>query len=125
MRMPEVKRQIEAAILAERERCAKIAQGSPAYFCDGFCREQAAEEIRAQPRPSITILRPETAIQYPEKVTEHTIVAGQALIGEEIVDRFRMGPPQGNFGVFKVIDGVAGNYIGESMDEVRDKLKCP
>lgn len=99
MRMPEVKRQIEAAILAERRRCQEMVVGctmtetapiGPLYGAGwngavGFISQRLLD----QPRPSITILRPETAIQYPEKVTEHTIVAGQALIDDRIVDRKR------------------------------------
>jgi hypothetical protein len=92
VKLSEVKQFIAAAVLEERERCAKIAdkyvRGPWDHLAD------IGKEIRSAEPPVITIIRPETAYAHPERVNSHTIVAGQALItdkrGEEkIVDRKR------------------------------------
>lgn len=82
------------AILTERERCAGIADASMARYSMNNLWANVAFEIAAEIRsanpPHIQVVRPETAVADPSKVTQHTIVAGQGLVGDEIVDRFRM-----------------------------------
>lgn len=90
MKLAEVKQLIWRAVMDERERCAKFCDRQ-ACGGDEAVAEYLAGQIRSQPPVEITILRPETAVQHPEKVKAGTIVAGQALIGEEIVDRKRIG----------------------------------
>ena len=95
MRIPEVKALLERAILDERERCARTVERGGFVVGGAYQTFQedvlniVATAIRSQPPPSIRVIRPETAAQNPDLVTPHTIVAGQALIGDEIVDRKR------------------------------------
>lgn len=92
--MKEVRALLVDAILAERERCARIADRHERYWGPesdrGDTTERIASEIRSANPPQITVVRPETAVADPSKVTPHTIIAGQGLVVDEIVDRFRM-----------------------------------
>ena len=99
MRIKEVRELITGAVLAERERCALLAEkySDNAVRCPrkgrytgGFTFWQLSREIRSANPPSIKVIRPETAKLHPEQVTPETIVAGQGLVGDEIVDRKRM-----------------------------------
>lgn len=81
MRIGEVKKLITDAVLAERERCAKVAltygtNMNATYFCIG--REISDMILAARP-PSIRVIRPETALKNPEALKPGTIVAGQTL----------------------------------------------
>lgn len=91
--MKEVRAMLTDAIMAERERCAKICEDADANLFSGLGHRFAAE-IRSANPPHIQVVRPETAVADPSKVTQHTIVAGQGLVGDEIVDRFRMSKDQ-------------------------------
>lgn len=100
MRIKEVRELITSAVLAERERCAGIGENIPSLDDPGERTDYGvgwkaagrwlAIEIRSANPPSIKVIRPETAKLHPEKVTSETIVAGQGLVGDEIVDRKRM-----------------------------------
>lgn len=97
------------AILTERERCAKIC-GDMAAEClrhqergnslnAVLALTSAAGIIKSANPPHIQVVRPETAVAAPSKVTQHTIVAGQGLVDDEIVDRFRMQAKNGSMEV--------------------------
>ncbi len=85
MRIKKVRELITDAILAERERCAKIADreaddphaSNPA----AACAEAIAAEIRSANPPVIRVIRPETAEKQPELVTHETIIAGTSYAG--------------------------------------------
>lgn len=100
MKIKEITPILERALMAERERCAKIAESvalnSPSTwnhdagdYREGGCLEIAAA-IRALPPPSIKVIRPETAVLHPEKVTSETLIAGQALVDDKIYDARKM-----------------------------------
>jgi hypothetical protein len=58
---------LEAAILQEREACAKIADDHCRTICEGGCGGNCIHErIRSRPHPSIKVVRPETAAKNPE-----------------------------------------------------------
>lgn len=93
MRIKEVTALIAQKVMEERERCAKIcdAVADDPHGSNPECAaaEFLASEIRSAPAPVFTVVRPETVAADPSKMTEHTIMAGQALVGDEIVDRYR------------------------------------
>ena len=79
MRIKEFRVLVTNAILAERDRCASIA--------DKHKARTVADEIRAARPPQIRVVRPETVAKDPSVLTPETLVAGEALIGDEIVRR--------------------------------------
>jgi hypothetical protein len=79
VRIKEFRQRITDAILAERDRCARIA--------DKHGSRIVADEIRAARPPQIRVVRPETVAKDPSILTPETLVAGEALIGDEIVRR--------------------------------------
>ena len=107
-----IQEQIEIAYRTAYENAARVAEdvrenqterdsdeapeGSDLYYdlldlgrtVDHHC-DRIAERIRALPIPTVTVIRPETAALHPEKVTKHTIIAGQGLhpVTDEIIDR--------------------------------------
>ena len=81
MRIKQVRELITDAVLAERERCARIAE-SAAVMTDIEGAYKAsmsiAREIRSANPPTIKVIRPETAIKL-DALPPGTIVAGQGL----------------------------------------------
>jgi hypothetical protein len=77
----------------ERERCARIAEkyerDAEEFETRRYCNA-VAREIRAAAPPQVRVVRPETVAKNPAVLEPDTIVAGQALIDNEIVDRQRM-----------------------------------
>lgn len=72
MKLSYFKTEITKAILAERERCAKLAEAELHPLGD-----IVAEKIRAARRPVFRIVRPETVVKQPELLKEDIIIAGQ------------------------------------------------
>lgn len=69
--MPKVRELIINAVLAERERCARIADDEP----------DIAAKIRSARPPQVKVIRPETAAKHPERVDSETIIAGASYAG--------------------------------------------
>lgn len=96
MRIKEVRALVTQAIMDERERCARIADKAEMRvreLCNGYSNglaEGISREIRSANPPIIRVVRPETIAADPSKLTPGAIVAGQALIDDQIVDRHRM-----------------------------------
>ena len=81
MRIKQVRELITDAVLAERERCARIAENNGLNCTDSFIVEAlvlVAQTIRSANPPTIKVIRPETAIKL-DALPPGTIVAGQGL----------------------------------------------
>lgn len=83
MRIKQVRELITDAVLAERERCAKIADANDTECGDlgDKVASLIAAEIRSARPPIIKVIRPETAAAHPERVDRDTIVAGASYAG--------------------------------------------
>lgn len=101
-----VEEQITIAYRLAYENAAKVAIGvrdgwalhnDPAYNA----ADDIATEILKLPIPTVTVVRPETAALHPEKVTSHTIIAGQGLhpVTDEIIDREKLERLGTNIGI--------------------------
>ena len=85
MRIKQVRELITDAVLAERERCARIAENLRVLTRENFrgvefrdACDIIADTIRSANPPSIRVIRPETAVKLSE-LPPGTIVAGQGL----------------------------------------------
>ncbi len=97
MRLKDHRRLLEAAVLAEREECARIADEWLAEAVRSDGPEGAAnafgiaKSIRARTAPIKGYIRPETAENHPEKLQQGYRIAGQGLSadGERIIGNGR------------------------------------
>lgn len=97
MKLKEIKPIIESAIAAEREKCARIVEevrdAHSQMDDEWYCCDHIVGLIRSLPPPSVRVMRPETAVLHPEKITSETLVAGQALVDDKIYDARDMRTP--------------------------------
>lgn len=100
-----IQEQIDIAYRTAYENAAKVARGNQ---CEGV-----AHAILKLPIPTVTVIRPETAALHPEKLSPHTIIAGQGLhpVTDEIIDRERLENIASSWPKMPTAEQLAGDVL--------------